>query len=120
MVQDISKSEAELQFRYQLEEGQVEITSEPYGQKHIRGLELQQVIASFRHIECRHKAPHQLRAEIAAPLCCKLELYRGHHIGRLDILTLNSAALHIMEPYIAVAKHHARREPDTEIVIQPH
>lgn len=125
VVQGIAQTIAELQFRDQFEEWQVEITAQAHLQEHVRPFQLNIFLILARQIDHRVHACHDVGAVVVPALRTELQVNGEGDIGVLHVLCLfkKSAVLgtirHITERQVLGSEVHGWRESQVQVLAQP-
>ena len=118
LANDVRKSVHELHLRDELEEGQVEVTTEARLQIHVCLCEQILLVLLHRQVKGRGHTCHEVRAVVVETLCRKLDVNGHGDVRRFDVLELLVAVQLIAEREVLRAEVHGGDNAQAQILGQ--
>ena len=118
MVYYVGESETETHLRNEFEVGQIEVTAEPYREIGVVGLQLQEVGPLLSDVESRHHSADKIGTGVAPAHGGEFKVDGKNDLGCLEGLFVGVAAEGVAHLQFATPEEYARRESETEIVVE--
>ena len=115
LLQDVAQAEAEFQFGYELEEGQVEVAPQAHLDGHVEGLRAQLGLLGRREVVHGHHARHDVGAVVVETRGTDLQVEGQGHVGRAKVLRVGLARGRVAKGDVFRAEMERRDEAQAQI-----